>query len=230
MTNYTYRSNDDVVVNSKRFLSNDYFQYVIRDSRVLTIIEKVAKGKRFSEIVSNTKPYGIRKYLFNEPDRYPNSKLQSEPFENSVKIFGVKGVKGGAKRIIGHISPSIVTNNLNSINKYKLFFTTSYSTDATEPPEIIIGKPNEVCTETFLLIGPFVSELLQRNCLSYMKTNFFKILLYFGKGTMQVTKSVFGLIPLQDFSESWTDEKLYKKYGLTKEEIDFIERMIRPME
>jgi len=34
---------------------------------------------------------------------------------------------------------------------------------------------------------------------------------------------------MQDFSESWTDEKLYRKYKLTKEEIEFIESMIRPM-
>lgn len=63
-----------------------------------------------------------------------------------------------------------------------------------------------------------------------MDTKFFKILLYYGKGTMQVTKSVFNLVPLQDFSEPWTDEKLYKKYGLTEEEIAFIDSMIRPME
>ena len=37
-------------------------------------------------------------------------------------------------------------------------------------------------------------------------------------------------VPIQDFSEPWTDEKLYKKYGLTDEEIQFIESMIRPME
>ena len=47
---------------------------------------------------------------------------------------------------------------------------------------------------------------------------------------MQVTSSVFSLIPLQDFNEPWTDEKLYAKYGLTAEEIAFIESMIRPME
>ena len=47
---------------------------------------------------------------------------------------------------------------------------------------------------------------------------------------MHVTRSVFGLIPLQDFSKPWTDEELYKKYGLTEEEIAFIESMIRPME
>jgi site-specific DNA-methyltransferase (adenine-specific) len=35
---------------------------------------------------------------------------------------------------------------------------------------------------------------------------------------------------MQDFTESWTDEKLYKKYGLTKDEIAFIDSMIRPMD
>ena len=230
MINYTYKSNDGIVVNSERYLSNNYFQYTIRDSRMLTIIEKVAKGKRFSDIVSNTKPYGIRKYLFNEPERYPDSNLQFKPFENSVKIYGVKGIKGGAKRTIGYISSEIITKSNESISKHKLFFTTSYSTNAINPPEIIIGQPNEICTETFLLVGTFDNEEKQINCFSYMNTDFFKVLLYFGKGTMQVTSSVFGLIPLQDFSEEWTDEKLYKKYGLTEEEIAFIESMIRPME
>ena len=35
---------------------------------------------------------------------------------------------------------------------------------------------------------------------------------------------------MQDFSESWTDEKLYAKYGITKSEQKFIESLIKPME
>lgn len=169
-------------------------------------------------------------YLFNAPNRYPESNLKFKPYENSLKIHGVKGIKGGAKRVIGYVSPKVVSNNIDTIEKYKLFFTTSYSTGAVNPPEIILGEPKSICTETFLLVGPFENQKEQLNCLSYMNTYFFKILLYFGKGTMQVTKGVFGLIPLQDFSEPWTDEKLYKKYGLTQEEINFIESMIKPME
>ena len=42
-------------------------------------------------------------------------------------------------------------------------------------------------------------------------------------------KKVYSFVPMQDFSEEWTDIKLYKKYGFTKTEIDFIESMIRPM-
>ena len=35
---------------------------------------------------------------------------------------------------------------------------------------------------------------------------------------------------MQDFSRPWTDEQLYAKYGLSKDEINFIESMIRPMD
>ena len=50
------------------------------------------------------------------------------------------------------------------------------------------------------------------------------------KNTQNISRRVYSFVPLQDFSKPWTDEELYKKYGLTQEEIDFIESMIRPME
>lgn len=98
------------------------------------------------------------------------------------------------------------------------------------PPEPILGYPNDICTETFLVIGPFDNEEQMRNCFDYVHTSFFRALLYFRRGSMQVTKSVFEYIPIQDFSKPWTDEELYAKYGLTDEEIAFIESMIKPMD
>jgi len=50
------------------------------------------------------------------------------------------------------------------------------------------------------------------------------------KITQNTMKKAYSFVPMQDFNEVWTDEKLYKKYGLTKEEITFIESMVRPME
>lgn len=227
-TNYTFKSNDGSISNSFKDLKNEYFDYVIRDNRILSILDKISKEDKFSSLVSQTKPFGIRKYLFNEPDRYPDSNLQFKPFKDSVKIYGVKGIKGGAKRMTGYINRKTIKGNIEAIDKYKLFFTTSYSTNAIQPPETIIGDINEVCTETFLMIGPFDNKIQQENCLTYINTDFFKVLLYFGKGTMQVTRSVFGLIPLQNFNDSWSDEKLFKKYNLTSEEIAFINLMIKP--
>lgn len=229
-TTYTFRPINGEENTSSHFLSNKYSPYVIRDNRVLSIIEKVSAGRRFKEIVSSVKPFGIRGFLFNEPDRYPDSHLQYERFDGSVKIFGVKGIKGGARRQIGYITRETVTSGQEWIDKYKLFFTTSYSTNAINPPEVICGDMGDVCTETFLFLGPFKSKEEQMNCKSYIDTSFFKVLLYYGKGTMHVNKDVFSLLPLVDFSQPWTDEMLYKKYNLDKDEIAFIESMIPPME
>lgn len=156
-----------------------------------------------------------------------------------MKIYGVKGIKGGARRTIGYIRKETVTKNIPWISLHKLFFTTSYSTNAIVPPESIVGNPNEVCTETFLVVGPFRSELEQMNCRKYFYTSLFKVQLYFGRGTMQVSQDVFRFVPLQDFtlnsdidwSQSVTDidRQLYAKYGLTKDEIAIIESMIKPM-
>ena len=227
---FYYHSKDGIVKRNYMKLKNEYFDYVVRDGRILSVLEKTNSSDKFNQIVSFTKPFGVRKYLFNNPERYPEANLKFEPFKDYIKIYGVKGIKGGARRIVGYVSPVIITDTLNCLDKYKLFFTTSYSTGAINYPEIIEGDIRTACTETFLVIGPFETKEEQENCLSYMKTAFFKVLLYYGKGTMQVNKSVFGLIPLQDFTKPWTDEELYKKYNLTSEEIEFIESMIKPMD
>lgn len=93
-----------------------------------------------------------------------------------------------------------------------------------------MGVPNTCCSETYVLIGPFNSEAICNNVISYINTKFFHFLLGLKKITQDATKRVYQFVPMQDFNEPWTDEKLYKKYGLDQDEIDFIESMIRPME
>lgn len=210
-------------------LSNRFTSYVIRDSRVIPILEKVFPIKddgttlpRFSSIVSRTKPFGIRKDLFNNPENYPDSNLNVMPFDNSVRVFGVKGYKGGARRIDGFISRNILTDRYNAIDKYKIFFTTTYSSDATNPPDYIKGDILDTCTETFLLIGPFDSQEAMENCAVYMDTKFFKFLLYLGHGTMQVNPSVFNLIPLLPFDKQWDDETLFSHFSLDEDDVHLI--------
>ena len=210
---------------SKRSLATNT-KYIIRDSRLFSVLDKLGNFTPFSEIVSKTKPFGIRKYLFNEPSRYPASKLSEQPFDGSVKIYGVKGVKGGAKRKVGYITRETVAAGEADIDAFKLFFTTSYSTNAVVPPEIIKGYPGEVCTETFLEVGPFASEEEMLNCKAYMETNLFRFLLFFGKGTMQVNQSVFDYIPLIDFKRAWTDEELLEKYSFEQSDILFINSIV----
>lgn len=237
---YVYHLTNGNIIQSDRTLKDGNSDIIIRDNRRFSIINKaVAKGPLFKDIVSLTRPFGIRKDLFNSPERYSKSGLSTSPFEGSVKIYGVKGIKGGAKRTIGYIKRSVLSKNADVIDKFKLFFTTSYSTNATIPPQPIIGDKGEVCTETFLIVGPFDTKDEQLNCKKFLETKFFRILLFFGKGTMQVSRDVFRFIPLLNFTNNsnidWSkgideiDQQLYKEYGLDDTEVAFIESMIKPM-
>jgi site-specific DNA-methyltransferase (adenine-specific) len=62
------------------------------------------------------------------------------------------------------------------------------------------------------------------------KTKFFHFLIGLLKITQDSLKRVYKFVPMQDFSKSWSDEELYKKYNLTEEEINFIESITREME
>ena len=50
------------------------------------------------------------------------------------------------------------------------------------------------------------------------------------KNAQHAMRGVYEFVPIQDFSKPWTDEELYAKYGLTEEEIAFIDSMIKPMD
>jgi len=91
-------------------------------------------------------------------------------------------------------------------------------------------RPNVVCTETYLLVAAFDNKVEAENMLSYIKTRFVRSLIAMITTTQHLARANFRFVPLQDFTRPWTDADLYAKYGLTQDEIDFIESMIKPME
>jgi len=225
---YIYQPKNDEKQETERYLKIDKLDTVIRDLRQQSIIEKVIKNPPFfSSIVSTQKPYGFRAYTFNRPQSYGMSEIPQTPFKNSAKIYGVKGKKGGAKRVFGYVDRKNITNK--NIDKYKLFFSKAYMTTSTVPPKIIEAQPNEICTETFLEIGGFDNKQQASNCLSYIRTKFFRALLFYKRHSLNISQSSFDFIPMQDFNKKWTDEELYKKYDLSPQQINFIEKNILPM-
>lgn len=97
------------------------------------------------------------------------------------------------------------------------------------------GEPGSVCSQTYIPIG-YDSKLhnfSKEECesiISYIKTKFFRFMVSVRKMTQDAPRDVYQFVPIQDFSHPWTDDMLYKKYGLGKDEIAFIDSMIRPME
>lgn len=187
------------------------------------MVEGGSVRTKFSSIVSSTNPYGIRKDLFNKKEKYEALGGSETAFKDSVKIWGVEGYKGAAKRKNCYIRRSAVGEKFRTaIGKYKLFFTTSYSTGQINHPAIIEAGPKDVCTETFLQIGPFSTARERDNCLSYMRTRFFKFMLFLRKGSMQVSQNTFSFIPLLSFDRRWDDASVARELGLTPGEVDYI--------
>ncbi|MCQ2599211.1 MAG: Eco57I restriction-modification methylase domain-containing protein [Alphaproteobacteria bacterium] len=229
---YTYKALDGDTFTTERYLKTDVSDTVIRDIRQLSIIQKVAslKENKFNQIVSARKPYGLGADFFNFPDRYPNVPQITNEGTGLLKVYGVKGKKGGARRTTCFVKKEFIIKNIKSFDKYKLFFSKAYMATSTVPPKIILGKPSEICTETFLEIGPFNTQKEAQNCLKYIETKFCRALLFYNRHSLNISQDSFLLIPLPDFTKSWTDKELYNKYQLTPQEIEFIEQQILPMD
>ena len=93
-----------------------------------------------------------------------------------------------------------------------------------------ILKPNEICTQSYLVGGVFENFEEATNYMAYLKTKFVRGLILPTLTSQDISADKFMFVPLQDFTKPWTDEELYAKYHLSDEEIQFIESMIKPME
>ena len=116
---------------------------------------------------------------------------------------------------------------------WKVYITMAYNAGDGYPHQILnkplLGEPQSCCTETYVVIGPFTTKEEAQNVISYISTKFFRFLVSLKKSSQHASQKVYEFVPIQDFSRPWTDQELYVKYGLTNDEISFIESMIRPM-
>jgi site-specific DNA-methyltransferase (adenine-specific) len=177
---------------------------------------------RFGDQVSGQKPFGLRTF-------YRGSSVK----ESADDVLVLQsGGRSWAKR-------SELTEAIHLVDRWKVFTSKSSSEHAGQADKdgrrrvlSLTGviPPGSVVTETYVLLGDFDSEEEARNCLSYVTTKFFRFLIVLRASGQDISRSAYSFIPKQDFSKPWTDDELYAKYGLTDEEISFIDIMVRPME
>ena len=225
---YTHENNN--ITYSKRYLIEDGDDIFIRNNILLDIKNKAQSKNEepFEDLVSSLGPYGLNTDFFKKPEKYNMEPASDEPIEDGYSILGL--IEGN-HRTWKYIDKDYALPKTDGIDKYKIFISEAYGCGAIGEtiPTPVLATPGQLCTQTFLQIGVFNTQEEAENCLSYIKTKFFRILIGARKTTQHATKKVYRFVPMQDFSKPWTDEELYEKYGLTDEEINYIEEMIKPM-
>ena len=194
--------------------------FLIRDNIVRSIIYKVFAfdEPKMSSLSFSQKPFGFRTNFMGYKDI------------GEIKIYTKKERVG-----FGYVSREEVTKNAEFIDEWQVVTSRSTSVPEEDNGQVLrevqtfISEPGSVVTESYVVVASFKQEQFARNCLSYLKTKFFRILCQVTIVSPDVSARTFDLVPIQDFSRPWTDDNLYKKYGLEDDEITFIESNIKSM-
>ena len=179
--------------------------------------------------------YDLKSNVF---DKIPIVFFDELPNDNE-KYLRVLGRSNNARKY--KFIKSKYVNEVSNLYSYKIFLPGAIGTgDYGECiPEPIIGLPKDASTETFLSMGSFDNEGEAYIISKYVKTKFSRALLGVLKRTQANTPGKWKWVPLQDFTPAsdidWSksiheiDLQLYKKYGLSDEEINFIETHVKEM-
>ena len=196
------------------------FSTFIRHSQAVPIIRKVvAKNETTMNLqVSASKPFGLRTFV--RPQKKGDIILR---WQNGEGPYNSKEITVGTEMIpLWKVITSYVgydhAGNPGKDGKRRVF------------SKIDILPPGTICTETYLVVGAYKTKTQAKNLVQYMKTRFFRFLVAQFMYSHHITKDAYSLVPVLDMATAWTDEQLFKKYDLTKDEIAFIESKVRPME
>jgi site-specific DNA-methyltransferase (adenine-specific) len=218
--NYSKRGEPNSTVRPKLIPGVETF---IRYNQAVSIVNKVRKLNEptFDSQVRARNPFGI-------PSNFSNFSKEKSA-ENNLLLYRSRRGSSLDKEVF--VSESHVISSKDLVQKIKVLVSKA-SPGGDEYPHAIIGKPfiaspGSVCTETYLIADVVNSIEDGENLMDYMSTKFFRFLVSLVKTTQNISRSCFTLVPIQDLSQKWTDEKLFAKYGITSEEASFIDSLIK---
>lgn len=177
------------------------------------------ENKRFDQLVSSRKPFGLETTF----------KGKVAKGDGDVLVYQ----NGGT----GYVARSTISAGTEYIDKWKIYVgraAPGTGNRDTYPHKIIstpfVGEPGSISSETYLCIGPFDTKTEAENALSYLSCRLTRLLILLHKPSQDTTRKVYTFVPTQEWTKRWTDEDLYAKYGISASEIEFIEKVVRPMD
>lgn len=236
LTRVVSHENNEVINEVSRTMKIEGTDIFVRDGKAVSILNKVFADRNTDTMlnyVSSLRPFGFRGY-FTKDEKFRSTNVG---LTDPIKCYG----KG---KVVGYLEREEIIVRSNLIDVWKIY-TPRANNIGTELNDdnlnTFVGEPKTICTESYLVIGAELNldEISSNNLSSYLTTRFARYLHSLAKGSQDATSKTFRFIPTQDFTNDsdidWSvpiqdvDKQLYKKYDLSVEEINHIERRIKPM-
>ena len=202
----------------------DAYDILVRRNEAVPILEKVlaATGRSGSSnlaaMVSPIQPFSIRTNF--------RGVARPDSLSDPIRLIG----NGGDT----FIERADIPRNDPWVDDWKVLLGRAYGAGEALPHQIynypIVAGPGTACSETYLVISRFKSEAEAVRFSAYLRTRFVRFLVSLRKNTQDIYNERFQFVPALPMDRTWTDDELYKRYGITSEEQSFINSMIRPME
>jgi site-specific DNA-methyltransferase (adenine-specific) len=203
----------------------DTYDVLVRRNEAVSILDKVlafrVKGlpeAKLADRVSSGKPFGLRTFF--------HGKDSSKGLKQPVRLHG--------SQRISWLGRADIPQNQAWLDEWKVLMSAVQGTSAAVETQFlskpIIAGPGEGCTETYLVAGHFETEQSAKRYAAYLRTRFVRFLVSLRKISQHANRGVYAFVPDVPLNTTWTDEKLYERYGLTKDEAAFIESIVRPMD
>lgn len=192
---------------------------VVRDNRAYELVQKV-----IAQNSGSIEDWFYPRLAFSQYWRTNFRGESDQPFDGSVALVHNSGV--------GYVSPQSFERNVDLIDKWKVLLPKAGDGHGRES-SYVIGEPialapGSVCTESYFVAGSFDSEEECSNYAHYLCTKFVRFLVLQRKSTQDVTADRFRFVPALQMDTRWKDEDLYAGFGLSAEEISYIESTIQP--
>ena len=211
----TVRKN--TIIKDQRFLGE--FDTFIRDNVSIGIIRKIKSqhSSFLDRVVSSRMPFGLPS----------NQNFESD---GDLVLISSSGT--------GNISKKKITSNVELIDKWKVLLSKASNDHGGQPDKdgkrrifskIEVMPPGTVCTESYLAVGKYESELEASNMVTYLQTSFCRFLVPTILLTQNITKGKFAFVPDLDMTETWSNDRLFDLFNINEQERDFIFQTIRPM-
>ncbi|MCM1113520.1 MAG: Eco57I restriction-modification methylase domain-containing protein [Muribaculum sp.] len=217
----------------RRSLFTEETDLIIEDADTVPILRKVrADGfVPLTEITTGRNAFGI----IGKPVNV-EAVSRKKRFRGSVPLRCKSNV-------IRWMKPDTVKKNRDIFESYKVFVSKSAGNPSNDAKVIgypYVGEPFSACTDSLIPIGRFGTREEAEHLAKYLKTRFVRFLVQILKSSQNVTQIVYRFVPMQDFTDAsdidWSgsveeiEGQLYAKYDFTREEIDYVEAWIQPVE